>query len=288
MHMLVTNQTAQDYWFGPLHLAAGDGQTLTVDDTTATSLYLTNDAVADAINALYASGKIGVTLQAQPFPRPTGTPQLLHGDGDPEGLVFAGQGSIYLRRDTAYIYTKSTGIHLCTGWRVFGASGSITEGLFSAGPPANPSDGDIWRALACDTGNLFTTAGIVWSFRYNASSGSSYKWEFIGGPAAVSEVSTGESSTSTSYAALATAGPSLTLSRGGDYDVRVEFAGNPNSPGTAAYMSYDIGATGASDNDAAYISEAGGLGGNVASSVGHSRRKSSLAASITLTAKYRT
>jgi hypothetical protein len=55
--MLVTNQTTQDYWFGPLHLAGGVGQTLTVDDTTATSLYLSNDDVADAINFLYAQGE---------------------------------------------------------------------------------------------------------------------------------------------------------------------------------------------------------------------------------------
>lgn len=51
--MLVTNQTTQDYWFGPLHLLGGIGQQLTVDDTTATSLYLTDDSVADAINNLY-------------------------------------------------------------------------------------------------------------------------------------------------------------------------------------------------------------------------------------------
>ena len=48
--MLVTNTTAQHYWFGPLHLLGGNGQTLTVDDTSDTSLYLTDDAVADAIN----------------------------------------------------------------------------------------------------------------------------------------------------------------------------------------------------------------------------------------------
>jgi hypothetical protein len=56
--VLVTNQTTQDYWFGPLHLMGGVGQQLTVDDTSATSLYLTDDTVADAINNLYVSGKI--------------------------------------------------------------------------------------------------------------------------------------------------------------------------------------------------------------------------------------
>src|SRR3989442_14604304 len=97
--MLVTNQTAQDYWFGPLHLAGGVGQALTVDDTSATSLYLTNDAVADALNNLYIAGKITVSSAAAPFPRPTGVPQLLHGDGSPDGGVFAAQGSVFMRRD---------------------------------------------------------------------------------------------------------------------------------------------------------------------------------------------
>jgi hypothetical protein len=70
---------------GPLHLAAGVGQTLNVDDTSSTSLYLLSDAVADAINNLYAAGKITVASAAAPFPRPTGVPELLHGDGAPEG-----------------------------------------------------------------------------------------------------------------------------------------------------------------------------------------------------------
>lgn len=120
--MLVTNQTAQDYWFGPLHLAAGDGQTLTVDDTTATSLYLSDDAVADAINNLYAAGKIEVSSAAAPFPRPTGVPELLHGDGSPEGRVFAPQGSFYMRRDQGGLYVKTTASTLDTGWVLNGSA----------------------------------------------------------------------------------------------------------------------------------------------------------------------
>ena len=108
--MLVTNQTTVDYWFGPLHLAAGVGSTLTVDDTTATSLYLANDAVADAINNLYVAGKISVSSAASPFPRPTGVPALLHGDGSPEGGVFAPQGSVYMRRDQAGVYVKTSAV----------------------------------------------------------------------------------------------------------------------------------------------------------------------------------
>lgn len=120
--MLVTNQTAQDYWFGPLHLLGGVGQELTVDDTSETSLYLLDDAVADALNNLYNAGKVTVSGAAAPFPRPTGTPQVLHGDGEPEGLVYAPQGSIYLRRDGTganSVYTKTTGVTLNTGWQSY-------------------------------------------------------------------------------------------------------------------------------------------------------------------------
>lgn len=117
--MLVTNQTSQDYYFGPLHLAGGVGQQLTVDDTSDTSLYLTDDAVADAINNLYASGKITVASAAAPFPRPTGMPEVMHGDGSPEGLHYAPQGSLYLRRDGGdawHLYVKTTAVTLDTGW----------------------------------------------------------------------------------------------------------------------------------------------------------------------------
>lgn len=120
--MLVTNNTYQDYWFGPLHLPAGSGQQITVDDTSETSLYLLDDAVADAINSLYNAGKISVSGAAAPFPRPTGVPEVLHGDGEPEGLVYAPQGSVYLRRDGTganSLYTKTTGVTLNTGWQSY-------------------------------------------------------------------------------------------------------------------------------------------------------------------------
>lgn len=117
MTMTVTNTTTQDYWFGPLHLPASG--TLLVDDTSETSLYLTDDTVADAINNLYASLKITVSGQASPFPRPTGMPQVLHGDGSPEGLHFAPQGSLFMRRDGAdtwHLYVKTTAVRVNTGW----------------------------------------------------------------------------------------------------------------------------------------------------------------------------
>ncbi len=106
--MLVTNETAQDYWFRPLHLTAGVGQTLTVDDTSATSLYLLDDTVADALNNLYNSGKITVSGQALPFPRPTGSPEILHGSGSPEGASMPRRAPPTCDATTRAARTRST------------------------------------------------------------------------------------------------------------------------------------------------------------------------------------
>src|SRR5260370_905524 len=155
--MIVTNQTSQDYWFGPLHLAGGVGSTLTVDDTRATSLHLTSDAGADALNNLYNAGKISVSSAAAPFPRPTGVPEILHGDGSPDGSVYAGQGSLFLRRDNTGaangLYSKTTGHSFSTGWEVFGGgllgavagsydlNNSTTESSLISGAAASGTSG---------------------------------------------------------------------------------------------------------------------------------------------------
>lgn len=146
--MLVTNNTAQDIYFGPLHLEAGVGQTLTVDDTSATSLYLQNDAVADALNNAYAANKIQVSGEAQPFPRPTGVPQLLHGDGDPEGLVYAPQGSVFMRRDNSgagnALYVKTTGVTSDTGWQSANEAATVVATTVAGlGNPVGGSTGLI-------------------------------------------------------------------------------------------------------------------------------------------------
>jgi microcystin-dependent protein len=179
--MLITNQTIQDYWFGPLHLDAGIEQTLTVDDTSETSLYLTDDTVADAINNLYLAGKITVTGAADPFPRPTGTPTLIHGDGVPEGIVFAPQGSVYMRRDGTdtnggLLYLKSTGITINTGWlnlaTASGAEAAIPTGTLSQFAGAAAPTG--W--LICDgsaiSRSTYATLFAVVGTTYGSGDGS--------------------------------------------------------------------------------------------------------------------
>lgn len=240
--MLITNQTSQDYWFGPLHLPAGAGTgTLTVDDTTATSLYLSDDGIADAINTLYSSGKVTVSSPAPPFPRPTGTPGVLHGDGSPEGLVYAGQGTLYLCRSGASVFQKSTGVHLSTGWTQLAQGQKTTVSAMSAGPPSTPVTGDIWFATGVDTN------GAVWTFCYNGASASTYKWEFIGGSEMFSEVVTAETTASTTYVDLATVGPNITVPRGGDYDLA--WGANLGVVGQAGWVTPKYAAAAAADAD---------------------------------------
>jgi hypothetical protein len=46
-------------------------------------------------------------------------PHVAHGDGSPDGLVYAPQGSLYLRRDGAdawHLYVKTTAVTVNTGW----------------------------------------------------------------------------------------------------------------------------------------------------------------------------
>lgn len=210
--MRVTNTTTQDYWFGPLHLAAGNGSFIDVDDLSSTSLYLSDDSVADAINTLSASGKVNVSNLSTGvlFPRPTGTPEVLHGDGSPEGIVYAGQGSLYLRRDSGSLYTKKTGIHLNTGWSSIAQGSITTTSAWSNGPPPSPGDGDIWIAAGVDSN------GTRWSFQYNAGSASSYKWEFLGGGELYTANNTANTFNSAGWTRIAT----VAISRAGEYLIR--------------------------------------------------------------------
>lgn len=88
---------------------------------------------------------------------------------------------------------------------------SFSTSALSGGPPASPSDGDLWNATGVDS------IGTRWQFQYNAASGSAYKWEFLGGSPAEHRLPAIESTTNNSFADLATTGPIVTLARPGDY-----------------------------------------------------------------------
>jgi hypothetical protein len=168
--MIITNLTNTAYWFGPMQLPAGSGTgTLTLDDTSDTALYLLDDSVADMVNTLYESGLIRVASQASPFPRPTGVPDVMHGVGSPEGMVYAAQGSIYLRRDIAVqsprnpvssIYVKTTGVTFNTGWSDLLPDASSWQAL-TLGSDVTPATAYFAPAAAMVGSDLFVLCGAV-------------------------------------------------------------------------------------------------------------------------------
>lgn len=150
--------------------------------------------------------------------------------------------------------------------------------------PGSPSDGDMFILV-----DSATAATWSWHLRYNASRASN-KWEFVGGSPGTNEVLTSQSTSSTSYTALATAGPSFAIPVAGDYLVTIGAFNqvSENDAAVTGYMSFDIGGTGAVDGDAvmaATPSESGGPFGN-SSSGSRTMKKTGLTA-VTLTAKYR-
>jgi hypothetical protein len=148
---------------------------------------------------------------------------------------------------------------------------------FGTSLPASPADNDryFWEVDA--------TNGVVWHMIWNAALS---KWLFLGGPPLYNEVLAAEGTSGTTYAALTTAGPSITIpgAGGGLYMVGLGAYAQAAAAGAQAVMSYDIGATGAVDQD--YVFFVSGGAGTSAASVARESRKS-IATAVALTAKYK-
>lgn len=141
--------------------------------------------------------------------------------------------------------------------------------------PSNPRDGqDCFYK---------TSTGEVWHLRYNASVS---KWDFVGGTPLVSEIDNDEvRAVAAAYAALGTAGPSITVPLAGDY--WVDFGANIyTNVAFSANMSFDVGGTGAVDADCITLGTPS-AGNFTQASVSRRRRKTTLAASTALVAKYK-
>lgn len=125
------------------------------------------------------------------------------------------------------------------------------------------------------------TNDVVWRLKYRAASGSANKWMFLGGPPLISEVLTQEAIASgTTYTTLTTAGPTVTVPLAGDYDVTVS-GYLISAASQRIHMSYQVGATAASDNDAVVNAQAG------ESSCFRDRRQTGVAASTAFAARYK-
>ena len=146
--------------------------------------------------------------------------------------------------------------------------------------PGSPSDGDI--AVLVDSTTLPT---YQWMLRYNNGSSNTDKWEFVGGASAMVQVTAAETTSSTTYVALTTAGPSFALPRAGVYIVEIGFR-KGGTGGQGNVMSYDIGGTGAVDADMVVVGDPIGGGSSIGGSASRAMPKTGLTA-LTLTAKYR-
>lgn len=121
------------------------------------------------------------------------------------------------------------------------AGNKVTTSALSGGPPGSPSDGDIWIATGVDAN------GTRWQFQYNAGSVSSYKWEFLGGFPAHVLVDTAETTTSLTYTDLATAGPSFTAVRAGEYKATISAYDYNDTSGKVNFASPKVGSGSATD-----------------------------------------
>lgn len=225
------------------------------------------------------------TRLALPYPVPTDPAdipadmQALANKLDPASAVFlqgtaatrpaAGvAGRFHYATDTSTL-TYDNG----TAWVGIGATAGVPPLVSSL--PGTPVDTQEVYYLAD------ATNGVIWHLRYRAASASTYKWEYLGGPALQGFVATTETTTSTVYVSLATPGPTVTAPLPGDYRVEHGCASYVTTPPNGAKMSYDVGATPAVSAD-----DALSAGGSAAFSVGTVRKKTLTAATTTITAKY--
>lgn len=148
------------------------------------------------------------------------------------------------------------------------------QAYFGSTPPSSPVAGSEWIFPA--------GGGVLWHFRYNPASSSSYKWEFIGGSPYEEKVDAGANTASTSYADLG--GPGVSAPRAGDW--LVTFGAVVMSPtlGFVTYTSLAIGATAATD---ALAAEWGPTAASHPNTIMRSVRLDAVAASALVALRYK-
>lgn len=134
---------------------------------------------------------------------------------------------------------KASGPQINAGGVLQGAAAPVPS-YVSGSLPASPVNGQEVYYVAD------ATNGVLWHLRYNAASASAYKWEFVGGSALVSVVSSSQSGgTGATAADLATVGPAVVLPLAGDYDPMMTVrTSNPTAVAANPTIELHIGATG--------------------------------------------
>lgn len=113
--------------------------------------------------------------------------------------------------------------------------------------PSTPFDGQVIYFVAD------ATNGVVWQLRYNASSTSAYKWEFVGGqPLQAQATAQVTLPTLASFTDFSDASPTIALPLSGDYDL--EYGGHLAHSGNGQGILLQPVATGlAAGTVAAYL-----------------------------------
>lgn len=252
---------------GPTHLNNIENGLVTADANATAAI--PKSVVTTAGDLIYATGNAAVTRLAlgaagTVLKGGASTPSfatIVNADCDAAMALAISKLSGYPSDGTKFLAGDGT-------WK---AAGTPTPVTTLPGSPANNQQTILTDSTSAPT--------WYWLLQYNSTAA---KWQFIGGSSIYAEVQTSETTTSTTYAALTTAGPSITVPNAGDYFVEIGMAAS--STGNLSYMSYDIGGTGAVDADA--VTE---YGQNVTPgySVSRARKKTGLSASTALTAKYK-
>lgn len=112
--------------------------------------------------------------------------------------------------------------------------------------PLNPYDGQI---IDLQTAGM-ATDGIVWRFRYRATSASAYKWEAVTPGDWAKQVNTTEETASNVYTNLTTLGPDITLPVAGEFIIEEYVSMWSFVASITSLTSVAIGATEALDLDA--------------------------------------
>lgn len=121
--------------------------------------------------------------------------------------------------------------------------------------------------------------GVIWDCVNDGQTTRPWKAQ---GPPIFEAVETSEQTTSKTYVALTTAGPSVTAPLLGDYDIEIG-ATVGNTAIALSYMSYKVGASAAVDEDAAILEGPASL----TISLGRKKRRASVAAATAFVAQYK-
>jgi hypothetical protein len=179
-------------------------------------------------------------------------------------------GALYYATDNGITYQSNLTTWTAISWQALRVTALPTS-------PA-PEDGQLIVYVAD------ATNGVLWPFRYNAGSASSFKWESDGdGAYLVAEVGTTETTASASLVALTTA-LQLTAPLAGDYDLEWGFNGFNTG---AANLQMGLSIAGAAVASTENI-QASTPGTNQALTFSRSRRKTGIAASSVIATRYAT